>query len=454
MTLDSDLPSSEKLLVLGAGPTGLAVAKAFREAGLPYVQVEATDTVGGNWAHGVYETAHIISSRKTTEYPDWPMPADWPDFPSAAQMRLYFADYATTFDLWSSIRFRTEVVHVSPMRDGNRDGGWSVAFGDGTRETFKGVVVCNGHHWAKSFPEWVKGFTGQVIHSKDYKRPADLAGKRVLVLGGGNSGCDLVSEAARVGACAHWSLRRGYWFMPKTFFGVPAVEFMKPWMPVAAQRLLIKGLLRVVVGKYEDYGLPAPDHAIFEAHPTISTEVFHYIKHGRIQTFPDVVGVKGDEVAFADGRKERYDVIVCATGFDVAFPFLDEEVVPIVGKTPQLVAGMLRPAHRHLYVVGAFQARYGIGPLLRPIGVLLADWVRLQDELAVPLGRVLEAMGQRPPTSHLVDPHEALRKLWLGRKMIPVVRLFARRRGWLRNDRDWTAARGRERAGSAPASAA
>jgi hypothetical protein len=164
--------------------------------------------------------------------------------------------------------------------------------------------------------------------------------------------------------------------------------------------------------------------------------------------------VKGDEVAFADGRKERYDVIVCATGFDVAFPFLDEEVVPIVGKTPQLVAGMLRPAHRHLYVVGAFQARYGIGPLLRPIGVLLADWVRLQDELAVPLGRVLEAMGQRPPTSHLVDPHEALRKLWLGRKMIPVVRLFARRRGWLRNDRDWTAARGRERAGSAPASAA
>ena len=80
----------DQFLVVGAGPLGLAMAKALGESGLPYTQIEATDHVGGNWAHGVYKTAHIISSRRTTEYPDFPMPSDYPDFPSAAQMCDYY----------------------------------------------------------------------------------------------------------------------------------------------------------------------------------------------------------------------------------------------------------------------------------------------------------------------------------------------------------------------------
>lgn len=419
------MDTAEKLLVLGAGPTGLAMAKALGEAGIPYQQVEATDDVGGNWAHGVYETAHIISSRTTTQYDDFPMPADWPDFPSAAQMHRYFRMYADAFALWDHIRFQTRVDAVRPRPDAR----WDVQFSDGSTAVYKGVVVCNGHHWARSYPAWTREFTGTVLHSKDYKRPDQLRGQRVLVLGGGNSGCDLASEAARVGASADWSLRRGYWFLPKTLMGRPSVELMKPWLPVFAQRIIVKSLIRLVVGRYADYGLPEPDHDLFEAHPSISTEVFHYLKHGRLRPRPDVAGVQGQTVRFVDGSSAEYDLVALGTGFDLSFPFLPEGTIPIKGKVPELYAGMLRPEHRHLWIMGAYQPRYGIGPLLRPLGLLLADWVKLQDELSIPLGELLRRAGEKPPDTHLVDPHAAIRRMALGRKIVPTLRWRAKRMG-------------------------
>jgi hypothetical protein len=423
------------LLLIGAGPTGLAVGKALREAGIGVVQVEATDHVGGNWAHGVYTTAHIISSKRTTELPDFPMPDDYPDFPSAQQMRVYFERYAERFGLSEQIRFRTRVERVEPVGDGGRDG-WDVWFeGRSKAERFRGVIVCNGHHWAKSWPGWARELAERgsrfLRHSKDFKHPDELRDRRVLVVGGGNSGVDLASEAARVAARADWSLRRGYWFMPKSVFGLPSIELVRGWLPVGAQRLIMKSLIKVVVGSYERYGLPKPDHDLFEAHPTVSTEVFHYLKHGRIGVRPDVQEVEeradGVGVRFADGREAVYDLIVCATGYDVSFPFLSEGMVPVRGKVAELWAGMLRPEWRHLWVVGTSQPRYGIGPLLRPLGQLIAQWVPVQDELEVPLGAVLREMGLKPMQTHLVDPHAALRMLGIARRLTPIIAWRGRR---------------------------
>ena len=428
MNQEQAIPTEEQALIIGAGPVGLSVAKGFLEAGIPYVQVEASGDVGGNWAHGVYETAHIISSKKTTELPDSPMPADYPDFPSAAQMFRYFQDYASKHGLMAHIRFHSEVVSVRPRPDQR----WDVALADGTEATYKAALVCNGHHWKRSLPPWVSQFTGELLHSKDYKRPDQLAGKRVLVIGGGNSACDLVSEAARVSATADWSLRRGYWFLPKTLFGVPSIELIQPWVPVFVQRLIIRAAIRVVIGDYTKYGLPKPDHRIFEAHPTVNSEVFHYLKHGRIQPRTDVAEVRGQTVRFTDGAEATYDLIVAATGFDLAFPFLPEGTVPVRGKVAELWGGGLRPEHRHLYIVGTSQPRYGIGPLLRPLAQLLPELYRLQDELTVPLGELLRRLGERPPDTHLMDPHQAIRRMAVARRMLPVIRWRARRMGLMR----------------------
>ncbi|MCC6625681.1 MAG: NAD(P)-binding domain-containing protein [Deltaproteobacteria bacterium] len=444
---------SGDLLILGAGPTGLAVAKALADRGLDYIQVEARDAVGGNWVDGVYESAHLISSKETTQYADFPMPAAYPDFPSAAQMRTYFHAYAERFGLLPKIRFGVEVTSVRPAANGD---GWDVTLrergGEVTSRHFRGVIVCNGHHWKKSFPPWASAFTGEALHSKDYEHADQLRGKRVLVVGGGNSGCDIVSEAARVATSTDWSLRRGYWFIPKTIFGVPTIQMLKPWLPVPLQRAVMRALLPIVVGPYATYGLPRPDHKIFEAHPSVSTEVFHYLKHGRITPRPDVASVDGRRVTFVgtDGTRElppgppgkepggapkargvEYDMVVFATGFDVSFPFLPDGMVPIVGKAPQLYGSMVLPEHRHLWIVGAYQPRYGIGPLLTPLGRLIAALVPLQDELVVPLGKLLQSLGVKPPTTHLVDPHAALRRLAVGLRAVPFLRWQARRRGWL-----------------------
>lgn len=417
--------SEDQALIIGAGPVGLSIARGFLRAGIPYVQVEATDHVGGNWAHGVYETAHIISSRRTTELPDHPMPADYPDFPSAAQMRSYFEGFARDAGLLPHIRFGAEVEQVRQDPDER----WAVRFKGGVEARFKAVIVCNGHHWKRSLPAWVSSFGGEVLHSKDYKRPEQLAGKRVLVVGGGNSACDLVSEAARVSASADWSLRRGYWFLPKTLFGVPSIELIHPWVPVFLQRLIIRAAIAVVVGDYARYGLPKPEHRIFEAHPTVNSEVFHYLKHGRIRVRRDVAEVRGQTVRFTDGEEATYDTVACATGFDLAFPFLPEGAVPVRGKVAELWAGGLRPEYRHLYVVGTSQPRYGIGPLLKPLADLLPELYRLQDELTIPLGELLRRLGERPPDTHLMDPHAAMRQMAMARRMLPVIRWRARKMG-------------------------
>lgn len=410
-----------KFLVIGAGPIGLAVAKAFKDAGIDYDQVDADSDVGGNWKHGVYRTAHIISSKHTTEYADFPMPAEFPDFPSWEQMLAYLKDYTDTFGLRENIEFGKKVVMVLPRENDL----WEVEFAardSGEKRIYKGVAVCNGHHWQKRMPDYPGEFTGEYFHSKDYKDPGQLEGKRVLVIGGGNSACDVASEAARVGASCHLSLRRGYWFLPKTIFGKPTAESPLAYFPVGIQRFFLKLCLRVVLGKYEDYGLPRPDHKVFEHHPTLNSELLHYLKHGRIKPRPDVAKFENNTVHFTDSTSDEFDTVVCGTGFFVSFPFLPEGLVEIKnGNLAMVYAGCVLPDHKNIYLVGTQQARYGFGPLITPAAKILAEIVKMQDRMQLPIGLVMKESGAKLPDSHLVDPMSALRRMKLSKWLLPML---------------------------------
>lgn len=409
---------ADKILVIGAGPCGLGVAKALKEAGIPYGQVEADTEVGGNWHHGVYETVHIISSRKTTEYADFPMPSDYPDFPSQRQMADYYKLYANAFNLRENIEFNTKVVMCLPRTDDL----WEVKLASGEKRIYKGIVVCNGHHWDRRFPEYEGKFTGEWFHSKDYKNPEQLRNKRVLVIGGGNSACDIVSEAARVSREAHLSLRRGYWFLPKTLFGQPSVESWAMYLPVFMQRAILRLLLRIVVGRYEDYGLPHPDHKIFEHHPTVSSEILHYLKHGRITPHKDVKRFDGQAVEFIDGEQIEVDTIICATGFFVSFPFLPAGLVPVKnGNIAQVYGGCVLPDYKNIYIFGTQQVRYGIGPLITPAAKLLAKIIKLQDKMELPIGLVMKESGAKLPETHLIDPIASLRRMRIANYTLPLL---------------------------------
>ncbi|CAN5571810.1 NAD(P)-binding domain-containing protein [soil metagenome] len=409
---------SGKFLIIGAGPCGLGIAKALKEAGIEYDQAEADDDVGGNWYHGVYESAHIISSRKTTEYADFPMPEDYPDFPSRRQMADYYKLYADTFNLREDILFDTKIVMCQPLPDET----WEVELANGEKLIYKGVIVANGHHWNRRFPEYEGEFSGEWMHSKDFKRAEQLAGKRVLVIGGGNSACDIVSEAARVSSEAHLSLRRGYWFLPKTLFGQPSAESWALYLPVFLQRAILKLILKIVIGKYEDYGLPRPDHKLFEHHPTVSSEILHYLKHGRIKPHTDIKKFDGKTVEFTNGKKIEVDTIVCATGYFVSFPFLPEGLVPVKnGNIAQLYGGMVLPEYKNLYVFGTQQIRYGVGPLITPAARILAKMIKMQNEMELPIGLVMKESGAKLPETHLIDPIVSLRKIRFADWTLPLL---------------------------------
>jgi cation diffusion facilitator CzcD-associated flavoprotein CzcO len=410
-----DVPNNEKIAIVGGGFCGLGIGAAFKRYGIPFDILEATDEIGGNWYHGVYGTVHIISSRKTTEYKDWPMPSDWPDFPSAQQVLGYLRSYADHYRLRPHIQLNTEVKHVRPIGKGKHSEGWEVEINDGIKRVYKGVVVANGHHWSKRWPNYpgMHEFEGETLHSKDYKDPSQLQGKRVLVVGGGNSACDIAVEAARYGEASHCSHRRGYWFLPRSVMGRPLVDIIKPWMPMFVQRLVLRFVLWVSVGPNEQYGLQKPDHDIFEHHPTINSELLHFIKLGRISPHPDIAKIDGKTVHFVNNTQIEVDMIIYATGYNIALPMLDREVVPYKNGVPQLVGGLLVEGYKNLYVFGIGQVRYGAGPLITAAADGLARMIQIQEKLTNPLSDVMTKLpgGREKPqkceksADVLVDPH-------------------------------------------------
>ena len=284
MVMPAASVTAEKHLVIGAGFVGLGIAQALQAADIPYDQVDASDAIGGNWHHGVYTTAHIISSKKVTQFSHYPMPDDYPHFPSAQQILEYLNRFSDHYDLGRHLQLGRKVILVRPI-EGNQ---WEVTYDGGSSNIYKGVILCNGHHWCQRMPTFRGHFDGEIIHSKAYRQPSQLHGKNVVVIGGGNSACDIAAEAARVARSSVLSLRESVWFIPKSVGGVPLTNLVHPWMPEWLQLLIVHTIIRIVFGSHQSYGLTRPTHRLFSKHPTLNNEVPYYIMHGRITVKPAV----------------------------------------------------------------------------------------------------------------------------------------------------------------------
>ncbi|HVX35495.1 MAG TPA: NAD(P)-binding domain-containing protein [Hyphomicrobium sp.] len=416
--------TSERHLVIGAGPVGLAMGAALKRRGIPFDIVDVGSGVGGNWLHGVYRSAHIVSSKKATEYADYPMPEDFPDFPSADQMLVYLTAFAEERGLLSHCEFNKRVSSVVP-EDASR---WTVTFADGDVRTYKGVVVCNGHHWDKRYPEFRGTFTGEILHSKDYRDVSQVEGKRVLVIGGGNSGVDMACDAGRFGKSCDISLKSGYWYLPKTFLGRPLTDIPLWGLPIFMQRAILKAIVKVSIGDYRRYGLQRPDHKLFDRHPAFGTDLLGAIRLGRVKPRPAIDHVNGKTVTFVDGSTSTYDLIVAATGFHASFPFLPDGLIKVKDNVVQVYSGAFPAGVRGLYIVGWAQARNGFGRLITPLSDLYARMIAMQDELEFPIGTLMErSFTQRLPTTHLVDPEKTRRQIRLAHLVLPLLKLRDRR---------------------------
>jgi cation diffusion facilitator CzcD-associated flavoprotein CzcO len=203
-------------LIVGAGPGGLAVARAFKLFGVPYVQVERHTAVGGIWdadnpGTSIYDSAHFISSKKCSAFHGMPMPDDYPDYPGRAQILEYVQAFADAFGLRDGIRFATEVTAAEPLPSG----GWRVRFADGTTAEHRAIVATVGSQWLPVMPSYPGTFTGSSALGRVLEPASRFAGKRVLVIGGGNSGFDIACDAAKVAARRGLSVRRGLLGLPE-----------------------------------------------------------------------------------------------------------------------------------------------------------------------------------------------------------------------------------------------
>ncbi len=376
---------AERVCVIGAGPCGIAAAKAVLDAGIYDLTVyDRGGEVGGNWVFdadsghsSVFETTHIISSKRYSQYEDHPMPDDFPDYPGHRHLAAYFQGYARRFGLYPHIRFGVLVERCEPLAGGR----WRVTTRRGdavTTEEFDWLFVANGHHWKPRLPSYPGTFSGRTLHSHDFKRAEPFRGERVLVIGGGNSACDVAVETARVAARVELSWRRGYWIVPKFGFGVPADHLHNQlferfrFVPWRVRARLLELMLKVMNGPNSAYGLPEPDHRFGATHPTVNSELLYFIRHGDIAVRPDVARYEGRVVHFTDGTSGEYDAIVACTGFEISHPFFDRTLVDFSSGPVGLYLRMLHPDHPRLFFVGLFQ----------PLGCIWPA-AELQSKLAV-----------------------------------------------------------------------
>ncbi|MDD2052487.1 NAD(P)/FAD-dependent oxidoreductase [Pseudomonas putida] len=368
------------IAIIGAGASGIGVAKALSEIGVAFEMIEATARFGGNWqpdgpASKMYEAVHLISTKRNTQLPDFPMPQEYPDYPRHNQVFDYLAQLALHLQLDRHTRFNTRVTRMDKTPEG-----WLLHLDDGSQARYEVVVVCNGLLGKPKIPQYPGTFSGATLHASQYRCSEEFRGKRVLVVGGGNSGCDIAVDAAQTARRALHSTRRGYHYMPKFIDGQPTQEWLMDQAPKFADEdqywAHVERSFKFAGYDGCDYGLPAPDHDIRECHPILNSQILYYIGHGDVQAKPDISHFDGQQVHFTDGSVETLDLIVWATGYDIDLSFLPLDTYDWKRDFDSLFLRMLPASHDDLLFVGYLNTPSGIGNLANMTGRFVAAYIQ------------------------------------------------------------------------------
>jgi cation diffusion facilitator CzcD-associated flavoprotein CzcO len=299
-------------------------------------------------------------------------------------------------------------------------GGWLVTLESGSVRRYGALAIANGHNWDPRFPEWSgrRGpapFGGLELHAGEYKTPDLVAGKRVLVVGGGNSGCDIAAECSQHAAVTRLSLRRGYHLLPKFYRGQPidAVgERLLRWrLPLFVRRLLARGMVYLVHGPRLGTGLPRPDHRLFETHPTINSQLVYQLRHGDLEVRPDVRQLTEEGVRYVDGREEAFDLVIHATGYRLSFPFIAPEALNWRDARPELYLNVFHPDRDDLFVVGMIQPDSGQWGLVDRQARLVARYLvasRRETPAAEAFRELKRRLGSREPIRYVRSPRHLI----------------------------------------------
>ncbi|NXG62264.1 FMO5 monooxygenase, partial [Hemiprocne comata] len=393
--------------VIGAGASGLCALKCCLDEGLVPTCFERSGDIGGLWRFeehpeegraSIYRSVIINASKEMMCFSDFPIPEDFPNFMHNSKIMEYFRMYAQHFDLLRHIHFRTSVCRVSKRPDFATTGQWEVVTErEGKQEAavFDAVLVCTGHHMEAHLPlstfPGLEKFEGWYLHSRNYKSSQSFLGKRVVIVGTGNSGIDIAVELSYVAKQVFLSTKRGTWVVHRVAdSGYPydilyITRFLWFFLNLLPQNVSNYIIERKVNTRFNHalYNLQ-PQHRIFDQHPTVSDDLPNRIISGRVQVKPNIREFTETSAIFEDGTREDIDAVVFATGYSFSFPFL-ESCVKVVENQISLYKFMFLPDLEKptLAFIGLIQP---LGPIM-PISELQSRWAT----------RVFKGLNKLPP---------------------------------------------------------
>jgi dimethylaniline monooxygenase (N-oxide forming) len=414
-----------EVAVIGAGSSGLAVLKALSGHVIPVDCFEQRSDVGGLWRYendnglsGAYASLRTNASRLRMQYPSFPMPESYGDFPHHSEMAAYLDAYADEFRLRELIRFGTTVERLEP--DVRAD--LCVTLDDGSRRSYRTLVVATGAFWSPRLPTYRGSFDGTVSHSHEYRRSDRFAGRRVLVVGAGNSAAEIAVEVSAVAERTLMSMRGRAHVIPRWVGGAPFDAG-----DVGPRNRLPWRLLNVIYGRRVarargpvPASWPLPAGRLLEGIPIISSDILPAVRRGDVVVKAAIERLNGERVRFVDGSEEPVDDIVYATGYRISLPFLSSSLVPGNGREFPLYRRIASTEVKGLYFAGFVDAPGGLLPIVETQGQWIAAVLTGQLRLPAPASmrraielserRTRERFPQESPHSVRCDPH-AYRRL-------------------------------------------
>lgn len=354
-------PMAKHIAVIGAGATGLCAAKYLVQAGFEVTVFEIGSQIGGLWVYNndnglsaAYRTLHINTAKNLTQFHDFPFDASVQRFPDHWDMTRYFSQYADHFDLRRRILFNSKVADVRPVfSPGAEPPKWELETEDGRVRTFDSVMVCTGHLWKPMHVPDFEKFGGTYLHGHDYREPDDFVGKRICVVGTGNSAVDIASDVCVNSPGTVMVARTGVVIAPKLMFGIAFTDITeklyKWWIPDRFRRWFVKTMAWIAHGNMKRYGFPPITKRV---HPTTSATVIHDIAYHRIKIKQGIDKIEGRNITFVDGTTEEFDVLIAATGYLIDVPFLKPEIVEVKDNRIDLFRRVIHPDWPGLCFIG------------------------------------------------------------------------------------------------------
>ncbi|NRA12406.1 MAG: NAD(P)-binding domain-containing protein [Crocinitomicaceae bacterium] len=344
----------KKYAIIGAGPSGLSCAKVFSDMGISFQGYEASEFVGGLWnfnnpQSALYPNVHVISSKKRLEFKHFPMQDIQEDYPHHTKVFQYLKQYAAHYDLNKSFRFNTSIKRLVRLQSEE----WEIELESGEKHIYSGVIIASGLYSAPSYPKFEDVFSGDIIHSGTIKEYDSFKNKRVLIIGAGNSGCDIACDLSRLNGLVGLSMRHGNYIIPKYLLGKPADSTsFGANLPIRIKQFIHEKFIGIVSGKFKNFGLQKPPYRIYEKHPVINSQLRYQIGHGHIKIHREAVNYEGKRVFFSDGTSDEFDTLIMATGFKLEYSFIDNEHLNWEDGCPHLFLNIFNKSRLNLFVMG------------------------------------------------------------------------------------------------------